>query len=137
MANSVYFSGGACTETVAEAVMRLGARELYRLAALSLASRWMSIEADGYRWEPGDFCRASLVKAVAAEALAQKTGRVDPALAYTCGLVHELGKLAIAFSCADSFNAVRSRCASAGSTWLDAEKAVLGFNHAEVSTRPP
>lgn len=135
MANSVYFSGGTGAETVAEAVMRLGARELYRLAALSLASRWMSIEADGYRWEPGDFCRASLVKAVAAEALAQHTGKVDPALAYTCGLVHEIGKLAVAFSCADAFNSVRARCAADGSTWLEAEKTVLGFNHAEVSTR--
>jgi HD-like signal output (HDOD) protein len=135
MANSVYFSGGSSADTVAEAVMRLGARELYRLAALSLASRWMSTEADGYRWEPGDFCRASLVKAIAAEALAQRTGKVDPALAYTCGLVHELGKLALAFSCAPAFSTIRARCATDSSPWLDAEKAVLGFNHAEVSAR--
>lgn len=136
MANSVYFSGGSNAETVSEAVMRLGARELYRLAALSLASRWMATEVDGYRWEPGDFCRASLVKAVAAEALAQRTGKVDPALAYTCGLVHEIGKLALAFSCADSFAAIRDRCAlNEGSTWLDAEKEILGYNHSEVSAR--
>jgi HD-like signal output (HDOD) protein len=135
MANSVYFSGGSSVETVAEAVMRLGARELYRLAALSLASRWMSIEADGYRWEAGDFCRASLVKAVAAEALAQRTGLADPALAYTCGLVHDIGKLAVAFSCAPSFAAIRARTAATHCTWLMAETAELGFNHAGVSAR--
>jgi HD-like signal output (HDOD) protein len=135
MANSVFFGGETVAETVEHAVMRLGARELYRLAALSLASRWMSIEAVGYRWEAGDFCRASLVKAVAAEALAQRTKRVDPAQAYTCGLIHEIGKLAVAFSCSAAFAGIRERCTTAGSTWLEAEKAELGFNYAEVSAR--
>jgi HD-like signal output (HDOD) protein len=135
MANSVFFSGGSPVETVAEAVMRLGAKELYRLAALSLASRWMAIEADGYRWEAGDFCRASLVKAVAAEALALRTRRVDAAAAYTCGLVHEIGKLAVAFSCAPQLAAVRARCTADGCTWLEAETAELGFNYAQVSAR--
>lgn len=135
MANSVFFSGGTPVETVSQAVMRLGARELYKLAALSLASRWMAIEVDGYRWEAGDFCRASLIKALAAEALAQSTGLVDPALAYTCGLVHDIGKLAVAFSCAPSFAAIRARSAETACTWLAAETAELGFNHAAVSAR--
>lgn len=134
MANSVFFGGETVADTVGQAVMRLGAKELYRLAALSMASRWMAIEVVGYRWEAGDFCRASLIKALAAEALAQRTGRVDPALAYTCGLVHEIGKLAVAFSCADSFSGVRARCTE-GVTWLEAESAELGFNHAAVSAR--
>jgi HD-like signal output (HDOD) protein len=134
MANSVFFGGETVADTVGQAVMRLGAKELYRLAALSMASRWMAIEVVGYRWEAGDFCRASLIKALAAEALAQRTGRIDPALAYTCGLVHEIGKLAVAFSCADSFAGVRARCTE-GVTWLEAETAELGFNHAAVSAR--
>ena len=135
MANSVFFGGETVAATVEQAIMRLGAKELYRLVALSLASRWMSIEVVGYRWEAGDFCRVSLIKAVAAEAIAQRTGRVDPALAYTCGLVHEIGKLAVAFSCPDSFAGVRARCTQSGGTWLEAETAELGFNHAAVSAR--
>lgn len=135
LANSAFFSAGSPVANVAEAALRLGAGELYRLAALSLASRWMAIEADGYRWEAGDFCRASLVQAVASEALARHTGRADPALAYTCGLVHQLGKLAIAHSCPDRFSAIRAWRAQRGGTWIDAETAVLGYNHAEASAR--
>jgi HD-like signal output (HDOD) protein len=135
MANSVYFSTGEPVDSVHRAVMRLGMRELYRLAALSLASRWMQIEGEGYRWEPGDFCRASLVSALAAEALAQSTGRVEPMLAYTTGLVHEIGKLAIAFACSGEFGAIRAARAGAGCSWLEAELRVLGFNHAMVSAR--
>ncbi len=135
MANSVCFAADAPVDSVGQAVMRLGVREIYRLAALSLASRWMAIEVDGYRWEAGDFCRASLVKALAAEALAAETRLAEPSLAYTCGLVHEIGKLAIAFSCAADFSAIRTRRAAQGGTWLQAETEVLGFNHPMVSAR--
>lgn len=135
MANSAFFAGGEPVDSISHAAMRLGMREIYRLAALSLASRWMAIEVDGYRWEAGDFCRASLLKAVAAEALADATGLVEPGLAYTSGLVHEIGKLAVAFACAEHFPAIRRRRAEAGGPWLAAETAVLGFNHADVSAR--
>jgi HD-like signal output (HDOD) protein len=76
-----------------------------------------------------------LVKAVAAERLAQLTGGVEPSLAYTAGLVHEIGKLAVAFTCGASFEAIRAEQVRTGGGWLEAEKAVLGFNHAEVSAR--
>ncbi len=135
MANSAYFGAASPAATVSEAVLRLGVRELYRLAALSLTARWMEIEVDGYRWEAGDFCRASLINAVAADTLARRTGAVEPDLAYTCGLVHEIGKLAVAFSCGASFPAIRTRRIALGGTWLEAETDVLGFNHAGVGAR--
>jgi len=79
LANSAYFAAGNTqVENLSEAIMRLGQLEVYRLAALSLASRWMNQKIDGYRWEAGDFCRLSLMVAVAAEYLATQSGRVDP-----------------------------------------------------------
>jgi len=133
LANSAYFAAGTSqVENLGEALMRLGQREVYRLAALSLASRWMTQKVEGYRWEAGDFCRLSLVTAVAAEFLAEETGRVDPKTAYTAGLVHEIGKLAVAHACAEQFPAVRAEQSASGCTWLQAEKKILGFDHAEI-----
>lgn len=133
LANSAYFAAGNSTvENLSEAIMRLGQREVYRLAALSLASRWMTQKVDGYRWEAGDFCRLALMQAVAGEYLAEQSGRVDPKTAYTAGLVHEIGKLAVAYSCSDYFPAIRALQTNSSCTWLNAEKQVLGFNHAEV-----
>jgi HD-like signal output (HDOD) protein len=133
LANSAYFAAGTSqVENLGEALMRLGQREVYRLAALSLASRWMTQKAEGYRWEAGDFCRLSLVTAVAAEFLAEESGRVDPKTAYTAGLVHEIGKLAVAHACAEQFPAVRAEQSASGCTWLQAEKKILGFDHAEI-----
>lgn len=135
LANSAYFaSGDRRVEFLDEAIQRLGLQEIYRLAALSLAGRWMTSVSVGYQWEPGDFCRFALVTAVAAEFLAERSGQVDPRVAYTAGLIHELGKLAVAYSCMEHFPAVRSYQRAHDCSWLAAEKAVMGFHHAEAGS---
>jgi HD-like signal output (HDOD) protein len=131
LANSVFYSSVA-VETITDAVVRLGQRELYRLAALALVSRWESVSSNG---EPGDFCRHALCTALASEVLAETSERVDPQAAYTAGLVCDLGKLAVAHACASYFPAIRAHVASRGGTWAQGEKEVLGFTHAEVSKR--
>ncbi len=133
LANSAYFTGGGQAETVADAVIRLGQRELYRLAALALVSRWEA--GTGGRGEPGDFCRHALCTALAAEVLAETSERLDPQEAYTAGLVCDLGKLAIAHACAPFFPVLREHCVKRGSTWSQAEREVLGYTHAEVGAR--
>lgn len=132
LANSAYFSSSVKAETVADAVVRLGQRELFRLAALALVSRWET--GTGDRGEPGDFCRHALCTALAAEVLAETSERVDPQAAYTAGLVCDLGKLAIAHACAPFFPALRAHCAHGG-TWSQAEREILGYTHAEVGAR--
>lgn len=133
LANSAYFSSSAKAETVADAVIRLGQRELFRLAALALVSRWET--GAGGRGEPGDFCRHALCTALAAEVLAETSERIDPQTAYTAGLVCDLGKLAVAHACAAHFPALRSYCAASGCTWTLAERELLGYTHSEVGAR--
>lgn len=104
LANSAYFGGAShAVETVEQAILRLGAKEIYRLAALALVGRWPVTNQSGCEWEPSDFSRHALCSAIATEVLAEISGRVDPQLAYTAGLTHELGKLAIAHSCGAFF----------------------------------
>jgi HD-like signal output (HDOD) protein len=134
LANSAYFSAGhSRVDTLEEAIQRLGQREIYRLAALALTGRWMNTPVDGYGWEASDFCRFSLVTAVAAEYLAEQGSLVEPQAAYTAGLVYEVGKLALAYSCSSHFGEIRRRQKEQGITWNAAERAVLGYTHADVS----
>jgi HD-like signal output (HDOD) protein len=133
LANSAAFSRGT-VETVEAAVFRLGAKEIYRLAALVLVSRWEApAAAQALRWEPGDFARMALCTAISGEVLAQSTERLDPQLAYTAGLVCDLGKLALAHSCGDFYPAVRAFRERMGCTWEQAERAVLGYHHADAT----
>lgn len=132
LANSAYFFSGGAAETVTDAIVRLGQRELFRLAALALVSRWEPASANT---EPGSFCRHSLCTALSAELLAESTGQVDPSTAYTAGLVCDLGRLAMAHACGNFFPAIRTYCAAHNASWSQAERHVLGYAHAEVGGR--
>lgn len=134
LANSAMFSSRKI-DTLEEAILRLGAKEIYRLAALVMVNRWESGVTLGKRWEPGDYSRHSLCTAIAAEVLAEETGRVSPQVAYTAGLITNLGKLALAHSCGDFYDAVRERCEKTACTWEQAEREVLGYNHLDASVR--
>jgi len=135
LANSAALGNGREVDSLEEAIIRLGQREIYRLAALALVNRWEPIQNEARRWEPGDFCRLALCTALAAEALAEETGRIDPQLAYTAGLVSDLGKLALAHACAAFYPAIRACCEATRCTWEQAEKTVLGYHHGEVGAR--
>lgn len=136
LSNSAYFAGGQPVETVGEAVIRLGQREIYRLATLALVNRWEGAAGRGaYRGEPGDFCRHALCTALAAEALAEAGERVDPQIAYTAGLVCDMGKLAVAYACGEFFPMIRSLHEKQGGVWNTAEREILGYDHAQVGAQ--
>jgi HD-like signal output (HDOD) protein len=135
LANSAFYSGVAL-DTLGDAIIRLGEREIYRLAALALVSRWDGGQMRVLRWEPGDFSRQALCTALGAEALAEATCGLEPQTAYTAGLVSGLGKLALAHSCAEFYGAVRLYCCeNEGRTWEEAEKATFGYTHAEAGAQ--
>jgi HD-like signal output (HDOD) protein len=137
VANSAYFAAGSePVESVPEAVVRLGMREIFRLAALALVNRWENNWSHGaYHGEPGDFCRHALCTALAAEALAEASERVDPQSAYTAGLVCDMGKLAVAHACGPFFPSIRLEQERVGGSWMRAERAVLGYDHAQVGAQ--
>ncbi len=133
LANSAYFGAGRTVETVAQAVVRLGLREIYRLAALALVNRWETgTNKSGYAGDPGDFCRHALCTALAAEVLAEFSHQVDPQAAYTAGLVSDIGKLAVAHACGAFFPAIRALQQERSCPWKQAERDVLGYDHAQV-----
>jgi HD-like signal output (HDOD) protein len=133
LANSAYFGGGAHVESVAAAIVKLGIKQIYQLASMALVNRWESGSGrNAYGAEPGDFCRHAVCTALAAELLAEKVGTEDPQIAYTAGLVCDMGKLAVAHSCHAYFPAIRARQAESNSSWMQAERDILGYDHAEV-----
>lgn len=134
LANSAAFARGK-VDSLEDAIFRLGAREIFRLAALVLVNRWESSQNLSPRWEPGDFSRHALITAIGAEVLAETTGQVNPRTAYTAGLISDLGKLALAHSCAEFYPTILRYCEQTVSTLEQAERAVLGYHHGDVSAR--
>jgi putative nucleotidyltransferase with HDIG domain len=97
-----------------------------------MSGQWLTQSVEGYGWEPGDLYKHSICVAVAAEILAKKTNKVTAEIAYTAGLLHDVGKLAIAYACAEHFNTIRTTAEETHIPWRVAELQVLGFDHTQV-----
>ncbi|MEM9443892.1 MAG: HDOD domain-containing protein [Verrucomicrobiota bacterium] len=132
MANSAYFSGGRPCDTLDAAVVRLGRKEIYRITASSIAGKWLVQEVSGYGWEPGDLCKHSLCVGVAAELICSQRQNINPELAYTAGLLHDVGKLGLAYACSDHFNEIFEYQNEHQCSWRHAEKEMLGYDHCVV-----
>jgi HD-like signal output (HDOD) protein len=70
---------------------------------------------------------------VAAQKIAKMLEICDADLAYTAGLMHESGKLALAYACPEAINQARVLVDEQACNWLQAEEQVLGFNHTQIS----
>lgn len=132
LANSAVFAQARPCDTFTEAVIRLGFREIYRLATTKIVSRWLRNDVAGYGWEPGDLYRHSLTVAVAADLLAKRSKLVDAEIAYTGGLLHDVGKLALAYVCSDQFERIRQLQQQEQVPWRQAEHEMLGYDHTDV-----
>lgn len=135
VANSAAYGVHGGVASLDDAILMLGEKEIFRIAALALVGRWGSLHAANVRWDPSEFTRHSLCTAVAAEVLAESTGAVDPSVAYTAGLLCDLGKFALAYVCAPFYPSVSACCNVTHCTWEQAEKLVLGYHHAEAAGR--
>lgn len=135
LANSAYFARARRCDNLTEAILRLGTVNLFRLIASAAASRWLTHPVQGYGWEAGDLSVHSLCVAVAAEHFARKLTMEEPSIAYTGGLIHDVGKLALAYANVDALEAVASLVPQKQCSWREGEREVLGYDSANVSER--
>lgn len=95
LANSADRGGVEPCTSVQDALMRLGGRTVRDLAlAFSLVSARRGDTCPGFDYE--QYWARSLARAVAAQALAARMGHSRPQEAYVCGLLAEIGALALA-----------------------------------------
>ena len=91
-----------------------------------------SSEAYGYSTRKGDLMKHSVSCALVAELIAREKKLTDPDIAFVAGLLHDLGKVVLDQLCFDKFSLIMDRVSSHGSTFIEAEEEVLGFDHARV-----
>jgi HD-like signal output (HDOD) protein len=134
LANSAYFGSTQRCDSISDAILRLGSMTLYRLAATIVAGRWLSYPTrSAYGWEVGDLCRHSLCVAIAAEVYARSNPVAEPETAYTAGLLHDVGKLALAFTNEEALEKVAELVPEPQPIWRNAEIAVLGYSSLDVT----
>lgn len=133
--NSPFFGLEEPVSSVEQAVLILGHQQILHIV-LSLAfGGAMSTPLPGYAAEAKDLWSHSLTTAMVAETVT-KNGiplEVDPSVAFTGGLLHDIGKLVLNSALTNEFQtAIRTRVTEGHLSRTEAEKEVLGTDHAEV-----
>lgn len=132
--NSPAFARRAVIHSIDHAVALLGEDLVVGAALNEAAALLFGKKLEGYAAEEGEFWRHNLKTAIAAKLLAARARRpVNPALAFTCGLLHDLGKAVISDYLGKTAGKI-TRAVAQGKVadYLAAERALLGIDHAEA-----
>jgi putative nucleotidyltransferase with HDIG domain len=134
-ANSVLFGANREISSIETALVRLGERNLLQMIASAAIDFVFSGREKGYALMRGGLYRHALGVAYAAKEIAQHTGWVDPGTAYTCGLVHDIGKVVLDRFVAESRPFFYREATAGSSDFIEVERRVFGVDHAEAGKR--
>ena len=132
VANSAAYGREIPIADVTQAIVVLGGREIYRIAAAAMLARWEELHQDLLPWSPGAFSRHSFSVAVAAEIVGKHVGVGDETNAYSAGLVGDIGRLSLAFLCAPGYPEIDGLVRNSHYGWEEAETKVLGYNNRDI-----
>ena len=120
--------------TVHDSVAYLGDTKIIGIALASSSGDTFNKELRGYHGDRGDLGRHCLWVAIAARELARFTdGLVDRGVAFTAGLLHDIGKAVISDFMADLVpTIVKHVDETPAADHLEAEKAAMGTDHCEI-----
>jgi putative nucleotidyltransferase with HDIG domain len=135
MANSAFYGAPRRVSTLTDAIVLLGMRSIRDMAMAVSCQDLMEREVKGYMIRRGDLWRHSHCCGFAAQLLAKRARYQVSEEAFVGGLLHDIGKVVISHSLADEFVDITRRSLEEGIPYTQAEREVLGFDHAEIGAR--
>lgn len=132
LANSAYYGLSRQVDDLQEAVVVLGMRSVRNLAIVASTYPWMSVALKGYGLGPKQMWTHSFAVGIGAQLLARKSGKADEDVAFTAGLLHNLGKLAMSIWLEKRLAAMLQYASRENLTFDQVERKLFGYDHAEV-----
>jgi len=133
--NSPFFGLAEPVASVDQAVFLLGHQQILHIVLTIAFGSAMVVPLPGYAVEASELWRHSLVTATASEMIANEFTdlNVEPPVAFTVGLLHDIGKLVLGQTLTADLQAeIRRLIEHDKLARAEAEKAVLGTDHGEV-----
>lgn len=133
--NSAYFGIAKEIASVKQAVAYLGLNKVASLVMMGNSAENFREAQEGYDLTEGELWRYSVSSALMAQDLAEKRHLNNVSLVFTAALLKDIGKVILNTYVKDSFEAINKKVQDNGLTFLDAEKEVIGIDHAELGAR--
>jgi putative nucleotidyltransferase with HDIG domain len=131
MANSAHFGFSRKIGNVREAITLLGIRRLFELGALAAVQAVVPATLPGYGIDSHAYWCHSVAVAVLSERLAKERRLAVPALTFTAGLLHDIGKLVISSFLATQIETLRQELGRDSISLVQCERDLVGGDHAQ------
>jgi len=134
LCNSAIFSNRKKIESLEHAVVMLGQGFLLKFVISASLNNFFSQCGMGYSLCKGGIYHHAISTAIIAEKLADLTGKISPSLAYTAGLLHDIGKVVLDQYIYADFPLFYRQLNEERKNLTEIEKNVLGIDHTEVGS---
>ena len=132
VANSAYFGRPGKFDSVHQAIVYLGMDHVVDLVLLASGADNLKPEQTGYDLQKGDLWKYSVLSALIARELAENKGIGKTHLIFTAALLKDIGKVILDQYVGDTFEQISDMVAEQNLTFREAEKQIIGIDHAEL-----
>ena len=130
--NSALFSCVKKIDSLDHALAFLGVKNLVKLIVSSALGNFYDCSLSGYSLCKGGLYHHAVGTAIISEKLADLTATVNSGLAYTAGLLHDIGKVVLDQYIASAYPLFYRQLFEEGAHFPQAEKKILGIDHMEA-----
>jgi putative nucleotidyltransferase with HDIG domain len=132
LCNSVMFAKPKKIASLEHALVMLGKSLLLKFVISASLNNFFNQAGSGYSLCKGGLYHHAVGTAVIAEKLALLTKKAEPSVAYTAGLLHDIGKVVLDQFIFSGFPLFYRELNEKGMNFAEVEKRVFGTDHAEV-----
>jgi len=132
LCNSAMFSSRKKIESLEHAVVMLGQHLLLKFVVSASVNNFFSQCGMGYSLCKGGIYHHAVATGIIAEKLAVLNGKISPPLAYTAGLLHDIGKVVLDQYIDADFPLFYRQLNEERKNLIEVEKNELGIDHTEV-----
>jgi HD-like signal output (HDOD) protein len=134
LCNSSLFGLSREVTSVSDAVAYLGSRNLVKLVLVSCtASYFKNLPANAYA-DPSVLWHQTLACSTACQAVAERCGYGQPATAFTVGILHNVGRIAmVQVVDPETLAAAATELMNPMASPLEVERRIIGLDHAAAS----
>ncbi|MBU1172611.1 MAG: HDOD domain-containing protein [Proteobacteria bacterium] len=135
MCNSAYYALPRRVESVQDAVTMMGMDQVIDMVLLKSGAANLTKGQSGYGLHEGELWKHAVSSALISRDLAEKKGSKNKQMIFTAALLKDIGKVILDRFVGDSFSKIDSLVRTKGFSFKEAEKKVIGIDHAELGGR--
>lgn len=135
LCNSSYYGLPRKINSIQEALVYIGTDTLVNFILAGCLSSFYQQAQRGYGMEKGELWRHSVGCAIASHCIAQRSREDSSGMAFTAGLIHDVGKIILDAYVEESIHRIIQKVDEEKISFIEAEKDILGFSQAEAGAK--